>query len=161
MPDRPVVANNTPLVALWTLRRLDLFGELYGEILIPEAVRSEFLAVDSIARSHGLETSPWIRTAAVSEERRVLAYLGLDQGEAEVLALAEEHDARLVILDEKKGRRYARRMGFALTGTVGLLLAAKEEGLVHVIKPLLGNLQEAGMYLGELLIKQAVHLAGE
>jgi predicted nucleic acid-binding protein len=44
---------------------------------------------------------------------------------------------------------------------VGLLLAAKEEGLVSAIKPLLENLQEAGMYLGDTLIQQALHLAGE
>ncbi|NJM55821.1 MAG: hypothetical protein HC841_07965 [Verrucomicrobiae bacterium] len=41
-----------------------------------------------------------------------------------MLALAEEHDARLVIIDERKGRRYAERLGFGFTGTVGILLLA-------------------------------------
>lgn len=46
MPAGPVIANNTPLVALWAIGRLDLLRSLFGEILIPEAVREEFLAVE-------------------------------------------------------------------------------------------------------------------
>jgi predicted nucleic acid-binding protein len=45
MPDGPVVLNNTPLVALWTIGRLDLLRDLFGEILIPQAVEAEFLAM--------------------------------------------------------------------------------------------------------------------
>jgi predicted nucleic acid-binding protein len=52
--------------------------------------------------------------------------MGLDRGEAEVLALAEEREARLVVIDERKARRYAQRLGIPLTGTLGLLVAAKE-----------------------------------
>jgi predicted nucleic acid-binding protein len=58
----------------------------------------------------------------------MLAYTGLDEGEASVLALAEELDASLVIVDERKGRRYAKRLGLAVTGTMGILLLAKEQG---------------------------------
>jgi hypothetical protein len=40
MPDGPVVLNNTPLVALWTIGRLDLLRDLFGEVLIPQAVEA-------------------------------------------------------------------------------------------------------------------------
>lgn len=41
MPDGPVVANNTPLAALWAIGRLDLLEPLFGEILIPQEVAGE------------------------------------------------------------------------------------------------------------------------
>jgi len=37
MPDKPVIANNTPLVALWVLGRLDLLLLAKEQGLIPRA----------------------------------------------------------------------------------------------------------------------------
>lgn len=161
MPVRPVVANNTPLVALWGLQRLDLFRELWGRVLVPPAVREEFLAIDTQRRKAALDSSPWIRIEALSSPRRVMAFAGLDRGEAEVLALAEEKDARLVILDERKGRRYARRLGLPLTGTLGILLRAKEEGLVHSVAESIQTLQNSGIYFTQRLLVRVLDLAGE
>jgi predicted nucleic acid-binding protein len=161
MPDGPVVANNTPLVALWSLGKLDLLRDLFGQVLIPQAVESEFLAFDRVSRQDALTHTPWIEVVAVTEQRRALAYLGLDEGESEVLALAEERDAQLILMDERKGRRYAQRMGFAVTGTLGLLLLAKEEGLVQSVRALVRELQESGLYLSPALVARAIELAGE
>lgn len=161
MPDEPVVLNNTPLVALWSLGRLDLLEALFGEVLIPAAVREEFLARDGGDRARALEAAPWIRSVTLAHPRRALAFGGLDLGEAEVLALAEERAARLVLLDEKKARRYADRLGFAKTGTVGLLLLAKEKGLIDLLKPWLDRLQEAGLHIAPDLVSKALEMAGE
>jgi len=89
MPGGPVVLNNTPLAALWAIGRLDLLRDLFGEVLIPETVRDEFLARDSGDRAKALADSPWIRCVAVIQPKRILAFAGLDRGEAEVLALAD------------------------------------------------------------------------
>ena len=161
MPVGPVVANNTPLAALWVLGRLDLLRELYGEVLIPQAVYEEFLATERALRQTALAQAPWIRPVVLDKPQRSRVYVGLDQGEAEVLALAEECGARLVVMDERKGRRFARRLGVPLTGTLGVLLLAKERGLVPSLAPLLAELQEAGLYLDSVLVVQALHLAGE
>lgn len=161
MPAGPVVLNNTPLVALSTLGRLDLLRDLFGEVLIPEAVREEFLAVDIALRREALSKAPWIRPVPLADPRRALSYSGLDLGEAEVLALAEECSATLVVIDEKKARRYAERMKFALTGTLGLLLLAREQGLIESITQEIGALQKAGLYLDSALVARARELAGE
>jgi predicted nucleic acid-binding protein len=161
MPDRPVVLDNTPLVAFWTLGRLDLLRDLFGEILIPSAVEAEFFAVEEAVRRKALQQASWIKTAVLSHPRRALAYAELDQGEAEVLALAEERDARLVILDERKGRRYATRMRIPLTGTLGVLLLAKEAGLIASVSAYIGKIQEAGLFLSSALITRVLEIAGE
>ena len=89
------------------------------------------------------------------------AYRGIDAGEAEVFALAVEHDAGLVFLDENKARQKAREIGLTVKGTVGILLEAKKEGLIDVIKPLLIQLRDNGMHLSESLINNALQDAGE
>ncbi len=161
MPEKPVVANNTPLSALWSIGRLDLLGSLFGEVLIPEAVYEEFLAAEQGPRLAEFQAAPWLKVTSLSEPRRALAYSGLDRGEAEVMALAEERSARLVIIDERKGRRYARRMGFPLTGTLGVLLLAKEAGLVDALRPCIQELEEAGMHLAPALVARVIAMAGE
>jgi hypothetical protein len=161
MPDAPVIANNTPLVALWSVGQLNLLGDLYGEVLIPKAVREEFLATERAPRLLALDSTPWLQTVSLANPRRIRAYVGLDQGEAEVLALAEERAARLVIIDEWRGRRYAQRLGFTLTGTLGVLLLAKEQGLIDAVGPLAKDLVKVGLYLKPDLIAKTLELAGE
>ncbi|HSK81489.1 MAG TPA: DUF3368 domain-containing protein [Thermoanaerobaculia bacterium] len=160
MPDRPVVLNNTPLVALWALGRLDLLRDLFGEVLIPEAVEAEFLAGDP-ARREALRNAPWVRKIALAHPRRALVYIGLDYGESEVLALADEMEARLVVIDERKARRYAERLGLPLTGTLGLLLLAKESGLLDSVADGIARLREAGLFLSPALVQRTLEIAGE
>lgn len=60
---------------------------------------------------------------------RAGAFAGLDEGEAQVLTLAEEQNASLVLIDERKARRYAERLKLPLSGTLGVLLLVKEENI--------------------------------
>lgn len=159
-PDSPVVANNTPLVAFWVLGRFDLLQQLFGTVLIPPAVQAEFLGTERILRERALEKAPWIKTVAIKDPRRPLAYTGLDKGEAEVLAFAEECGGT-VIMDERKGRRYAQRLGLPLTGTLGVLLLAKERGLITTVSSAIAQLQNAGLYLDAALVARVLELAGE
>ncbi len=161
MPDEPVISNNTPLVSLFALGRLDLLRDLYGEVLIPQAVHDEFVATEPARRKSALKRASWITVKSVINSKRTLVYMGLDRGEAEVLVLAEEQRARLVIIDERKARRYAKRLEIPRTGTLGVLLLAKEKGLIPVLAPLIEELQQAGLHLGIKLIKKVLQLANE
>lgn len=160
-PAGPVILNNTPLVALWSIGHLRLLRDLYGEVLIPQAVYEEFLATEMLVRQVALADASWIKIMPLVNPRQALVYVGLDQGEAEVLALANEQSARLVIMDERKGRRYAKRLGLSLTGTVGVLLTAKNHGLTSALAPLIDRLLEEGLFLAPDLVKKALELAGE
>jgi len=161
MPAPPVIINNTPLVALYSLDRLDLLRDLFGIVWLPSAVESEFLAVDNVARKKALLDVDWLQAVALSNPRHALTYTGLDRGEAEVLALAVEHKARLVVMDERRGRRYAHRLGLPLTGTLGVLLLAKEDGLITAVAPLLQRLLDQGLYFSPDLIHRTLALAKE
>ena len=161
MPIQPVISNNSPLVGLFGLNLLSLLRDLYTEVWIPRKVEKEFIRKDPIVRREALENAPWIKTVDLTDPETAAVYVELDDGEAESLALANEHDARLVLLDEKVGRRTAEEIGLTVKGTVGILLEAKEKGLIDVIKPLLIRLQDNGMHLSESLINNALQAAGE
>ncbi len=161
MPKGPVIANNTPIAALWSVSCLKLLEKLYGEVLIPETVCREFLATEYEIRQKALTNAPWIKPTRLKNPQQVLLYTSLDRGEAEVLALANELAARLVIIDERKARSYAKRLGLPLTGTLGVVLTAKEKGLISAVKPLINNLVNEGFYVSPELVRKAIKLAGE
>jgi predicted nucleic acid-binding protein len=161
MPARPVVVNSTPLVAFWAVGRLDILRSLFGEVVIPPAVREEFLSIETEARGKVLQAETWIRVVNLENPHRVGAFATLDEGEAQVLALAEEQHASLVLIDERKARQYARRLKLPMSGTLGVLLLAKEEHAIQAVAPLVEALQEAGLYLHPELIEQVLQMAGE
>ena len=161
MPKKPVISNNGPLVGLWGLDFLFLLRDLYTEVWIPREVEKEFLGIKRESRQEALDNAPWIKVVDLKNPQTALVYGKLDPGEAEVFALADEHNARLIIIDEHKARQEASKMGLSFKGTVGVLLEAREEGLIDEIKPLLIVLQEKGMYLDESLIAYALREAGE
>lgn len=160
--DRPVVVDATPIIALSLVGQFSLLRRLYGEISIPPAVHSEIVAGGpGRAGSQEVSRSGWVKVTPLSDPRRADLLSDLDRGEAEVVALAQERDARLVVLDERLARRHARKLGLKLTGSLGILLAAKRAGHVQEVAPLLHRLQSAGIFLAPPLVREVLRLAGE
>lgn len=159
-----VVSNASPLIALSIINSLDLLRALYGPINIPEAVFYE-VVIRGAGRpgATAVANTSWIVQRAPSDRQTVaqLLSVGLDQGESEAIVLASELSAELLILDESQARTVARQRGLPVTGTLGVLIAAKNAGLVASIKPLLAQLTAAGFYLTPQIIAHALQLAGE
>ena len=156
-----VISNNSPLVGLFGLNLLSLLRDLYIEVWIPREVEKEFLKKDPRVRREALNSAPWIKVVDLTDPQSAANYQGVDPGEAEALALAVEHEASLILLDEKRGRRRAEESRLTVKGIVGILLEAKQEGLINVIEQLLIQLKKNGIHLSESLINNALRDAGE
>ncbi len=157
----PIVSDNSPLVGLLEINLLSLLRDLYTEVLIPRAVESEFLQWSPIARREALDNAPWIRVVDLQDPQKISDYGNLGLGEAEALALADENKARLVLIDEEEGRKIAEERGFAVKGTVGILLEAKEKRLIDKVEPHLIALKKSGMHISDSLIRLALEMASE
>jgi uncharacterized protein len=158
--DRPVVSDTTPLIVLAGVGLIDLLPTLYQEIWVPDAVLSEYAAGASPSEQ-ALESLPWIRRKALSAPVDSALASQLDAGEAAAIALAQQVDARAVLLDEKAGRRIARERSFPVVGTLAILLRAKREGHIPAIGPILTEMIRQGRRVGPALREQVLRAAGE
>lgn len=159
---REVISDTSPLQYLYQLNLLDLLPTLYGEVLVPSGVVREIAA----GRSRGAalpipESLPWIRIQEVANAALLPLVPDLGAGEREVLALALERSRPLVILDDSLARRFAQRLGLALTGTLGLLLKGKQIGRVEQLKPFLDRLEALHFRLDAGTRAGVLKLAGE
>ncbi|MCD4772326.1 MAG: DUF3368 domain-containing protein [Bacteroidales bacterium] len=158
---RKIISNTTPILSLLKIDKLELLKEIYGMVIIPRAVFQEIEKGKDKPYYQNLSLVNWIRIEKIKNKESRTYFFDLDDGEAEVLILANEQNADLVILDETMGRRYAKRLDINLTGTVGILLKAKEKGLIKSIRELLDELTEKGTWLNPKLISKAIELANE
>ena len=144
---RKIISNTTPILSLLKINKLDLLKELYGKVIIPNAVFQEMENGREKQYYQDLSILSWIEIADIKNPESRVYFTDLDDGEAEVLILAKEQNADLVIMDEVMGRRFAKQFEFNLTGTLGVLLKAKENGLIKSVTKLLNELSEKGTWL--------------
>jgi len=146
----PAVANSTPVIGLQRIGRLDILQELFATIYIPPKVQEEI----------GI-TIDWIKVQAPSNQILVdVLKIVVDEGEAEAIGLALEKGLRLII-DDRKARIYAKRLGVKVIGTAGILVRAKKVGIIPSVKSLLEALKQKGFYLSSELIAEVLRLVGE
>lgn len=121
---RKVIVNSTPLIALCNIDKLEVIKMLYGEIIIPKAVYEEISAKpDSICKKMVDESLEWIKIQNIQNEMAKLMFKSqLHDGEVEVMILAKEKEADLVIIDDGNARKYAKYLELTLTGTIGVLI---------------------------------------
>lgn len=145
------VTDSTCLIALERIGQLDLLRQVFAPLFAPPAVQAELgVSVD------------WLVVRPVSDMRIVVALkTQLDEGEAQVIALAMELGDILVVLDDKKARRIARQMDLRVIGTLGILLRAKQEGVVTELKSSLNALRRVGFYMTDELYQETLRIAGE
>ena len=85
----------------------------------------------------------------------------MGRGEAEVLTLSKEKKAQLILIDEKKARKAARRAGFEIIGVLGVLLAAKNSAMIFAVRPSIEELTKQGFRLSKKVTQRALKEAGE
>jgi predicted nucleic acid-binding protein len=149
-----VVLDSGPIIHLSWIDALDLLATLFEEVFLPSAVRDEILAapaetvgLDRIraALSHG-----WLRVDAARPPPVTLSALG--QGEREAIVLTEQIKGDLLITDDAAARVMASHRGITVTGTLGVLREARQQGFIPAVLPLLLELRQRGQWISETLI---------
>jgi predicted nucleic acid-binding protein len=162
MPEEVVVCNTSPLLYLHQVGQLALLARLYGRVLVPEAVERELhTGIERGIAAPVLGEVPWIVVEPLRERALLPAVVDLGSGEAEAIALALSYPGSLLILDDGLGRKIAGLSSLKVTGTLGVLLKAKQLGLLAAVAPSLDALQRTTMWLGRELIQMVLTKAGE
>ena len=156
-----IVSNTTPIISLLKLNKLDLLHQLYEQIFIPVAVYNEIEAGKSKEYYKDLSNIDWINIVEIKDKQAVKYFLDLDAGESEAIVLATEINADMIILDEKLGRFHAKHADIKVTGTIGLLVKAKTQGLIEKLKPLLDELTRKDVWISEKLKNEILQKTGE
>ncbi|CAN5812375.1 DUF3368 domain-containing protein [soil metagenome] len=157
-----LVCNTSPLQYLHQLELLFILPELAEVILVPEAVVSELEA----GRAVGVDVPKVRELEWLTVERpKSLSVLplvtDLGKGEVEVLALALEQPGCISVLDDKLARNFAQILNLPFTGTLGLLLDAKQRRLIENVSPAIGKLQALGFRVHPSTVQMMLRLAGE
>lgn len=156
---RKVIVNTTPIIALADIGYLDLLQKLYTEIIIPEAVHTEILSEP--ARSQ-VSVAKWIKVKKLANANvKSLFSARLHAGEVEVIVLAQESSADLLIIDDNAAKKTAKYLGLTVTGTMGVILRAKREGHIDAVKPLIDSLIKDGLYVSAKVQNYVLAEAGE
>ena len=160
---RKVIVNSTPLIALAGIGCLDVLQKLYGKITIPRAVYTEINAKpDSECVKQLKLNADWILIDDISNvEAKSYYKTQLHDGEVEVMILAKESSADLVIIDDNNAKKHAQYLGLSVTGTLGLLMKAKSVGYISELKPLLQKLVDNRIYISQALIDKCLRIVGE
>jgi len=157
-----IVSNTTPIITFLVIDKLEILREIYGKIYIPIGVYEEIENEVEKEFYTDLKSYDWIEIREVNNKLALQQLENhLDKGEAQDLILYEELKADLLIIDEKLGRTYAQRQNCNYIGSFGVLLRAKELGLISEIKPLLLHIKQGGIFINERLFETILEIAGE
>lgn len=160
---RSVVINSSPLIALSGISKLPVLRAMYGSVMIPEAVYQEISAKpDSICKKMVDEARDWMQVCAIENLlAKNLFQSRLHAGEVEVLILAQEKSADLVVLDDALAKRHAEYLGMHVTGTLGVLMKARQKGHIPALRPLIRALQRNHVYISDAIAEQCLRIIGE
>lgn len=149
-----VVSNSSCLIILEKLGKIDLLKKLYSRIAIPIAVR------DEVFRSR--QKPEWIETIKIKQPiAPKILEKSLGDGESEAIALSMELKADLLIIDDLAARKVASELGIKFTGVVGILLEAKERGIIKEIKTYMGWMLKHDFRISKSVYDEALEMARE
>ncbi len=160
----PAVSDSSALILFARINRLDLLEGVFDHLIVPPAVWREVVSsgpervgASDLANAHWIRRHHLAHSETMEELRNIL-----HPGEAEAIALAGGVvPAVPILIDDLKARRVAMHRGLSVVGTAGVLVLAKEKRLIDVVRPLLGAVIGAGLYLGASAIDEVLRRSDE
>lgn len=161
-----VISDTSAITSLAAINHLKLLPQLYNQVTIPEAVYRELADIDPpVPGTIEVQTASWLEVRQVINREvveRLQNEVTLDPGESEAIALALELDADLLLIDERRGRAEANRLGVKITGLLGILVEAKRKKLIVAVKPLMDALIATSEFrVSSALYNQILDIADE
>ena len=155
-----VVSDTTPIISLMKTGQLELLQKLFGVVYIPKAVYQELTENETFLEEVRIvQECEFLYVEEVGNEKSVTIlrkFTGLDVGESEAIILADEKHSDVLLMDEHKGRQVAKKIGITITGTIGILTQAFDEGILakEDVEECIERLAESGIRISERLYQK-------
>ncbi len=149
---KTIIADTSCFILLTNIGELDLLQQLYGKVHTTIEVANEFakpfpdwVVVEYIANDHQMQ----------------LLELQIDKGEASAIILALNYENHIIILDDYKARKIAKQLYLHVTGTLGVIIKAKLNGIIPSIKPILEKIKSTNFRISDEVASAALNEAKE
>ncbi len=149
---RIVIADTSFLIAIHKLGLFNQVHALYNEVYITKEVAEEFQ----------LKLPEWITIQQPKnlQVQMVLSFI-IDPGEASAIALAYDYEEVILVIDDLKARKEALKLGFIITGTLGVLYKLKQKGLINSLNEKISQLIDVGFRISPQIIDELLRKADE
>ena len=149
---KTIISDTSCFIILTNIGELELLHKVYGQII----------TTLDIATEYGEILPEWVEIVAVKDKyRQQLLEMQIDRGESSAIALALETPNSTIILDDYKARKIADQLGLIFTGTIGVIIKAKLNGIIPSIKPFLEKIKQTDFRLSIDIESQALREANE
>jgi uncharacterized protein len=158
-----IVSDTTPLSELSKVGKLDLLHAVFGKVIIPQQVYEE-LTTGNHPAVLAVKLASWLEIRSISNIQLIEQFqleTDLDLGECCAIILAEELKAGQLLIDEKAGRKVAISRGLPIIGLVGVIILAKDQGLIDNVKDILDDLRSKGTRISPRIYTYALITARE
>ena len=155
-----LVADCSALIALSICNQLELLEQIFGQVVVPEAVYLEATKPNK-KQAQQIKTFLDGKIHKVNMDNYVYLDGFADAGETEAMLLYKQIQADKLLIDDQRGRKVAKINNIDTIGSLGILLVAKQRGLIKEITPLLSLLENSDIYLSKYLIASVLELANE
>ena len=146
------ITDTSCLILLNKIDELSLLNKLSKSVLITPEIQREF----------GKKLPNWIQIRTPKDDHyQKILQMDLVPGEASVIALTLEIENSILLIDDLKARKISERLNLKYSGTFGLILRAKQEGIIKHIRPVLDKVSNTDFRFSDKLFGIILEQAGE
>ena len=146
-----VVSNSSPLIILYKCGKLELLEQLFGQVLIPNAVHQEVIYnTKDPQQSEAISRCDFIQVHAIPDQQFEFSHR-IDRGEAEAIILASILNVGYLLLDDKRAQKEAKLHGIDFIPTFAVILKASQKGIISDFESVITDLQQKNIYLSREL----------
>ena len=154
-----IIADTGALISLGLVEHIDLIEKVFGDFCIAHAVWEELQGYKNPEFDRKLLSQFENRVVKIKSRNHLSAIM--DYGESESIILYEELGADYLLIDDSKARIIAESLEVNCIGSIGLLIRAKQKGLVNDLKSIFEKWIENERYFSKKLLNKILIETGE
>ena len=147
-----IISDTSCLILFHKIGEFDLLRRVYVNISTTPEVAEEFSE----------QLPKWIKLESVRDKKyQSFLETQVDLGEASAIALAIEMEEPLLLLDDLKARKLARKLNLKFTGSLGVINKAKQIGVIDKVKPIVNKILSTDFRISKQIIHELLTLNNE